>query len=105
MADAAARTVQTLADNGFIVSTLSHARKSSNGAFTELYHFDAKADIFPDYVQKKYPELAAKMSCVQTGYFMTSYRLAPEAYFSKVRGLVCRKLTGAHPSRCPMEVL
>ena len=84
MADAAARTVETLDENGFIVSTLSSAKKCSNGQFVELYHFDAKADIFPDYVNQDYPALAAKMSCVQTGYFMTSYRLAPEAYFSRM---------------------
>jgi hypothetical protein len=28
--------------------------------------------------------LAAKMSCVQTGFFMSSYKLAPGAYFAKV---------------------
>lgn len=83
--DAAATTVDTLEENGFLVSTLSHAEKCSAGEYKELYHFDAKADIFPDYVKDKYPALAAKMSCIQTGYFMTSYRLAPAAYFSKVR--------------------
>ena len=35
-------------------------------------------------VEEKYPELAKKMSCVQTGYFMSSYKLAPAAYFFKV---------------------
>lgn len=35
-------------------------------------------------VEEKYPELAKKMSCVQTGYFMSSYKLAPAAYFAKV---------------------
>ncbi|KAK7419787.1 hypothetical protein QQX98_003159 [Neonectria punicea] len=70
VADAAAATVDA---NGFLVSTLSHAGKCSQGAFTELYHFDAKVDIFPIYVQDKYPELASKMSCVQTGFFFTSF--------------------------------
>lgn len=84
IADAVARVVDGLDENGFIASTLSHARKSSNGAFTELYHFDAKADIFPDYVREKYPLLARKMSCVQTGYFMSSYKFVPTAYFTKL---------------------
>jgi NAD(P)-dependent dehydrogenase (short-subunit alcohol dehydrogenase family) len=82
--DAAATTLSTLDDNGFLVSTLSNARKCSGGALTELYHFDAKAEVFPDYVRATYPALAAKMSCIQTGFFMTSYRLLPHAYFGKV---------------------
>ncbi|KAI9924828.1 hypothetical protein MW887_006684 [Aspergillus wentii] len=83
IADAAA-TLDTLDDNGFIVSTLSHARKCSQGVYNELYHFDAKAEVFPDYVRLKYPDLAGKMSCVQTGFFMSSYKLAPEAYFTRM---------------------
>lgn len=83
IADAAAATVETLDDNGFIASTLSHAGKCSKGKYKELYHFDSKADVFPDYVDEKYPELKKKMSCVQTGYFMSSYKLAPGAYFGK----------------------
>ena len=83
IADAAAATVESLAPNGFIASTLSHASKSSKGKYKKLYHFDAKADVFPDYVSAKHPALAAKMSCLQTGYFTSSYKLAPQAYFGK----------------------
>lgn len=83
--DAAASVSDSLVENGFLVSTLSHAGKCSNGKYTELYHFDSKADVFPDYVDNKYPELAAKMSCIQTGYFIQSWQLAPEAYLGKVR--------------------
>lgn len=84
IADAASNTVSTLDPNGFIVSTLSHAGKSSKGVFKELYHFDAKADVFPFYVRRKYPELERKMSCAQTGYFMSSYNLALGSYFKKL---------------------
>ncbi|PGH26380.1 hypothetical protein AJ80_01878 [Polytolypa hystricis UAMH7299] len=83
IADAVARTVDTLDENGFIASTLSHARKSSGGKFDDLYHFDSKADVFPDYVREKYPELEKKMSLVQTGFFTSSYNLAPQAYMNK----------------------
>lgn len=93
IADAAAATVDTLDENGFLVSTLSHAGKCSGGAFTELYHFDAKADIFPAYVEATYPELAAKMSCIQTGYFYTSFQILPESYLNKVRVDEARKNT------------
>ncbi|KAG7091302.1 hypothetical protein E1B28_010348 [Marasmius oreades] len=83
IADAAAKTAGTLDENGFIVSTLSHAGRCSGGRFKELYHFNAKADVFPWYVAERYPELAAKMSCVQTGFFFSSYKFLPQAYFAK----------------------
>jgi hypothetical protein len=83
IADAAAATCDSLDSNGFLVSTLSHAAKSSQGKFTKLYHFDSKADIFPFYVREKYPDLAAKMSCIQTGYFYTSFNILPDSYFGK----------------------
>jgi hypothetical protein len=85
IADAAAATVNSLDANGFIASTLSHAGECSEGRFKELYHFDAKAEVFPRYVKEKHPGLAAKMSCVQTGYFMTSHQILPDSYFAKVR--------------------
>ncbi|KAJ9130520.1 NmrA-like family protein [Pleurostoma richardsiae] len=84
IADAAATVVDSLDANGFLASTLSHAAKCSKGQYTELYHYDSKADIFPDYVQEKYPELAAKSSWVQTGYFNTSHNILPNSYFVKL---------------------
>lgn len=84
IADAVARTADSLDENGLIASTLSHAKGRSGGRFKELYHFDAKAEVFPAYVREKYPALARKMSCVQTGYFMSSYKLLPDAYFRRV---------------------
>ena len=92
IANAAATMVDSLEPNGFLVSTLSHAGNCSQGAFKELYHFDAKADVFPNYVNEKYPRLASKMTCIQTGFFMTSYKLVPGAYFSKVRPISLRML-------------
>ncbi|GLB15282.1 hypothetical protein AtubIFM61612_005097 [Aspergillus tubingensis] len=44
IADAAAATVDSLDENGFVVSTLSYAAECSGGRFGELYHFDAKAE-------------------------------------------------------------
>ncbi|KAH8775265.1 NAD(P)-binding protein [Diaporthe sp. PMI_573] len=85
IADAAAATVDSLDANGFIASTLSHAERCSGGRLKELYHFDAKAEVFPHYVQEKHPKLAAKTSCVQTGFFMTSHRILPSSYFVKMQ--------------------
>jgi hypothetical protein len=84
IAAAAATVVDTLEENGFIPSTLSSGKKCAPGKYPHLYHFDAKADVFPDYVNENYPELAKKMSCVQTGYFTSSYLFVPDAYFTKV---------------------
>ncbi|KUJ09956.1 NAD(P)-binding protein [Mollisia scopiformis] len=84
IADAAAKVVSSLDNNGFIASTLSHAGKCSKGKYKDLYHFDAKADIFPDYVNKTHPALAKKSSYIQTGYFTSSYKLAPNSYFKKL---------------------
>ena len=85
IADAAAATVSSLDPNGFIASTTSHAGKCSDGKFKELYHLDAKADVFPDYVNEKHPELAKKMSCLQTGTFMHSYLIAPASYLRRLK--------------------
>lgn len=88
IADAAAATLHTLEGDGrgrgLIASTLSHAGRCSGGRLRELYHFDAKADVFPGYVRERHPALAERMSCVQTGFFMTSHRILPESYFAKV---------------------
>ena len=84
IADAAATVVDSLDGNGLLASTLSHAGKCSKAKYKDLYHFDSKADVFPDYVAAAHPELAAKMSCIQTGFFTTSHRILPSAYFSKV---------------------
>ncbi|KAJ4172373.1 hypothetical protein NW754_002568 [Fusarium falciforme] len=84
IADAAATVVDSLDNNGFLVSTLSQAEKCSGGKFKDLYHFDGKADIFPAYVEANHPELAAKMSCIHTGYFFTSFNILPNSYFGKV---------------------
>ncbi|KAI1427266.1 hypothetical protein F5Y12DRAFT_738202 [Xylaria sp. FL1777] len=83
IADAAATVIDSLEPNGFLVSTLSHAGICSKGVLKEAYHFDSKADIFPRYVDEKYPALAAKMSCIQTGCFMTSYRLLSTSWYAR----------------------
>ncbi len=84
IADAAATVAGSLDANGFLASTLSNSRKCTDGKIDDLYHFDAKADVFPDYVNAAHPELAAKMSCIHTGFFTTSHRILPESYFHRV---------------------
>jgi hypothetical protein len=43
--------------------------KSGGGRYQELCHSDSKADVFPGYVKRGYPELAKKTSYFHTGYF------------------------------------
>ncbi|KAI1070371.1 hypothetical protein LB507_010350 [Fusarium sp. FIESC RH6] len=81
--DAAATVAGGLDENGFLVSTLSQAEKCSGGKFKDLYHFDGKADVFPPYIEEKYPELAAKVSCIHTGFFYTSFNILPDSYMKK----------------------
>lgn len=82
--DAVAREVDGLDDVGFVASTLCSAKKLSNGKYQGLYHFDSKADVFPTYLQEKYPNLARKTSYLHTGYFFTSWRFMPGLWFAKV---------------------
>lgn len=85
--DAVAREVDGLGDVGLIASTLCSARESSGGKYQELWHFDGKADVFPKYLQERYPELARKTSFLHTGYFFTSWQFLPGRWFAKVRQL------------------
>jgi hypothetical protein len=69
IADAAAKVVDGLDEVSFIPSTLSNAWKCSKGKYKELWHFNSKADVFPDYLKEMHPKLAAKTSYLQTGLF------------------------------------
>jgi hypothetical protein len=72
-----------LDSTGLVASTLSSARDCSKGQYTELYHFDSKADIFPTYVEKHHAELAKKTTYLQTGYFMLSWHYMPHKWPGK----------------------
>jgi hypothetical protein len=107
IADAVAREVDGLDDLGFVASTLCSARRNSNGKYQELWHFDSKADVFPTYVEEKYPGLAKKTSYLHTGYFFSSWRYMPQRWFAKVshKYHFFRFSSGKHTltaTRCPM---
>lgn len=57
----------------FVLSALCGAKKLSKGKYTQVYHFDSKANIL-EYVREQHPELAAKMSVVQVGVYMSRWR-------------------------------
>ncbi|KAI3574089.1 hypothetical protein IWW34DRAFT_885339, partial [Fusarium oxysporum f. sp. albedinis] len=67
--DAAAK-IPTL--ERFIFSSLPNVTKWSNGKYPHVYHFDSKARA-EDYGRAMYPELWAKTSILQAGYFLSNY--------------------------------
>jgi hypothetical protein len=73
IADAAAdaSVVKTL--DHFVFSSLANVRKWSKGKYTWVYHFDSKAKI-EDYIINSLPQLAATMSTVQIGYYVTNWK-------------------------------
>lgn len=69
MADAAAKTEGL---ERFVVSSLVDARMWSKGKYETVYHFDSKARAVA-YVREVYPELAAKMSVVVVGAYLSNW--------------------------------
>lgn len=65
----------------FVMSSLSHATKWSRGKFTEVYHFDSKAEMIR-LTRERNPEVAERMSTLQMGHYVTNWKqfapLAPQ---------------------------
>lgn len=57
----------------FILSSLSAAKRLSQGEYKQIYHFDAKADNV-EYLQTTYPILAGKTAALELGMFATNWR-------------------------------
>ena len=55
---------------------LSSTKKSSNGRYDKIWHFDSKADMIR-YIKSRYPDLATKMSELNMGVFFQSWRFVP----------------------------
>jgi hypothetical protein len=68
----AAAKVPTL--ERFILSSLSNAAEWSKGKYTHVYHFDSKAKA-AEYSEETCPELWAKTSIYQPGFFSGNYTL------------------------------
>lgn len=73
--DAAARCGGTL--KRFVLSTLSATRKWSEGRIVWNLHFDGKA-IFTQYLKDTYPDLAARTTYLQMGWYMSNYKMSPK---------------------------
>ncbi|KAI9737477.1 MAG: hypothetical protein M1834_009632 [Cirrosporium novae-zelandiae] len=67
----------TIVDAGlerFIWSGLSQTSKWSKGKYTWNYHFDGKAEA-TEYMKEKLPNLAAKASIIQIGFYASNMKL------------------------------
>lgn len=76
IAEAAASPTVLKTLERFVLSSLSNATKWSNGKYAHVYHNDAKAEII-EVIQTRFPELAAKMSTVQIGHYVTNWKQSP----------------------------
>lgn len=76
IAEAAASPTALKTLERFVLSSLSDAQKWSHGKYTYAYHNDAKAEII-QAIQTRYPELAARMSTVQVGHYVTNWKGSP----------------------------
>lgn len=63
----AASKVMTL--DRLVISSVSNTKKWSKGKYTHIYHFNSKANAV-DYAEATYPELWAKTSIYQAGFFI-----------------------------------
>jgi hypothetical protein len=89
----------------FVLSSLSHASRWSGGKFTEIYHFDSKAEMIR-LTRERHPDVAARMSTLQMGHYITNWRqlakLAPQR--READGSFVLKRTTAPAFRMPLVV-
>jgi hypothetical protein len=76
IAEAAASPAVLKTLERFVLSSLSDARKWSGGKYTTVYHYDSKAEMIR-VIQTKFPELAARMSTLQVGHYVTNWKAFP----------------------------
>ncbi|EED20545.1 hscarg dehydrogenase, putative [Talaromyces stipitatus ATCC 10500] len=72
---AASPTVLRTLDR-FVLSSLSDARKWSQGKYPNVYHNNSKIEIIQT-IETQFPELAERMSMVQVGHYATNWKQSP----------------------------
>lgn len=60
----------------FVYSSLSDARKWSNGKFLHSWHNNSKVDVIKT-IETQFLELAKRMSLVQLGHYVTNWKTFP----------------------------
>ncbi|KAE9362806.1 NAD(P)-binding protein [Stipitochalara longipes BDJ] len=76
IAEAAASPTVIKALERFVLSSLSDARKWSGGKYTTVYHYDSKAEMIR-VIKNEFSELAARMSTLQVGHYVTNWKAFP----------------------------
>ena len=61
----------------FVYSALGPIKKASNGKYPHSYHWDGKATVV-EYIETSQPALAAKMSTIYLGAYITNAFLQPQ---------------------------
>lgn len=78
IAEAAVSTEVMKTLTHFLYSTLSDPIKSSNGKYTHVYHNNIKVDVTHS-IESRFPDLAARMSAVHIGHYVTNWHAFPPA--------------------------
>ena len=89
----AVSTVKTL--ERFVWSGLSAAKRWSKGKYTQVYHFDSKAEV-TEYLKTTYPKTWAKTSVIMVGFYLENALRVP---------LVIPQKVGLHSRRSKLEPL
>ncbi|CAI7567461.1 unnamed protein product [Penicillium pancosmium] len=80
----------------FVLSSLSDATKWSGGKYSHVYHFDSKANG-ETYGRENHPELWAKTSIFQAGYFLSNFVSNPITLPRKNTSGVAQFIGGLDP--------
>ncbi|PKX97950.1 NmrA/HSCARG family protein [Aspergillus novofumigatus IBT 16806] len=80
----------------FVLSSLSDATKWSGGKYSHVYHFDSKATA-ETYGRENHPELWAKTSIFQAGYFLSNFVSNPITHPRKNASGVAQFIGGLDP--------
>ncbi|KAL4892943.1 NAD(P)-binding protein [Aspergillus ambiguus] len=80
----------------FVLSSLSDATKWSGGKYSHVYHFDSKAKA-ETYGKENHPELWAKTSIFQAGYFLNNFVSNPITLPRKDANGVAQFIGGLDP--------
>lgn len=67
----------------FVLSSVSDATKWSKGKYTNVFHFDSKANA-EIYGKETHPGLWAKTSILQVGLFISNFLSSPRTAITKV---------------------
>lgn len=73
IAKVAASPVVLRTSERFVSSSLCDVRKWSRGKYTTVHHYNSKTDTIRT-IEAQFPELAARMSTVQLGHYVTMWK-------------------------------